>query len=336
MFNNNKKTLFSGIQPSGIITLGNYIGALKNFVDLQNDYNCIFSVVDLHAITIRQNPKDLFENSLKLTAMYLACGIDVNKCILFIQSHVPAHSELAWILNTFCYIGELSRMTQFKEKSKKNDGNINVGLMAYPVLQAADILLYKSDVVPIGADQKQHLELSRNLAVRFNGIYGDTFVVPEPIIPKSGAKIMSLTEPEKKMSKSDENEFSYISLIDDADTIIKKFRRSVTDSDNKIIFSKDKPGVSNLLTIYSACKKITVKNAEKEFENSNYGMLKSAVAQSVIEKLAPIQSEYKKLLNDERYLQKILSDSKEKANLLAKKTLDEVSKKIGFVRFEKP
>ena len=333
MFDNNKKTLFSGIQPSGIITLGNYIGALKNFVDLQNDYNCIFSVVDLHAITTRQNPEELFENSLKLTAMYIACGLDIDKCILFIQSHVPAHSELAWILNTFCYIGEASRMTQFKEKSKKNTDNINLGLMAYPVLQAADILLYKSDVVPIGADQKQHLELARNIAIRFNGIYGETFKVPDPIIPKSGAKIMSLSEPDKKMSKSDENEFSYISLTDDADTIIKKFKRSVTDSDNKIIFSNDKPGISNLLTIYSVCKNIKIKDAEKEFANANYGTLKSVVAESVIEKLAPIQSRYKKLLDDKQYLQKNILDSKEKANLLAIKTLDEVSRKIGFLRF---
>jgi len=224
-------------------------------------------------------------------------------------------------------------MTQFKEKSKKNADNINLGLMAYPVLMAADILLYKADVVPVGADQKQHLEMARNLAIRFNGIYGQTFAVPEPIIPKQGAKIMSLTEPDKKMSKSDENELSYISLTDDKDTILKKFKRAVTDSGNKIAFSKDKPGISNLLTIYSSCKDITVKEAEKEFENANYGTLKSAAAQSVIEKLTPIQNEYKKLLNDKEYLKKILLNSKDRANLIALKTLDEVSKKIGFVRF---
>ena len=329
-FDPNKKILFSGIQPSGIITIGNYIGALSNFVKLQDDYNCIYSVVDLHAITIRQEPAVLRKNSLELLALYIACGINPDKSILFIQSHVPAHSELAWILNTMTYIGEVSRMTQYKDKSRKNVDNINMGLMDYPVLQAADILLYNTCVVPIGADQKQHLELSRDLAIRFNGRYSDTFTVPTPIINKSGAKIMSLADPSKKMSKSDENVNAFVALTDDRDTILRKFKRAITDSESIIKFSKDKPGISNLLTIYSAFANVTVKKAEAEFENANYADFKTAVGEIVADKLLPIQKKHRELLNDKNYLNEVIKNSAKDANYLANKTLSKVKRKIGF------
>lgn len=331
---NDKKVLFSGIQPSGVITLGNYIGALSNFVKLQDQYNCIFSVVDLHAITIKQDPAILRKNSLELAALYIACGIDPKKCILFIQSHVSAHSELCWILNTLTYIGEVSRMTQYKDKSKKNVDNINMGLMDYPILQAADILLYNTSVVPIGADQKQHVELARDLALRFNGRYSDTFTVPEPVISKQGAKIMSLSDPAKKMSKSDENVNAFVAITDDKDTILRKFKRAVTDSDNTIKASKDKAGITNLLTIYSEIKNISILKAEKEFENSNYGDFKAAVGECVAEKLAPIQTEFKKLISDKAYLNGIITDAAQNANYLANKTLSKVQRKIGFYRLE--
>lgn len=326
----NKKILFSGVQPSGIITIGNFIGALNNFVKLQDSYNCIFSVVDLHAITVMQDPAVLRKNTLELLALYIACGIDPDKCILFIQSHVSAHAELTWILNTITYTGEISRMTQFKEKSKKNTGNINVGLMDYPVLQAADILLYQTSVVPIGADQKQHLELSRDLALRFNGRYSETFKIPEPIINRYGARVMSLSEPDKKMSKSDSNINSFIAITDDADTIMRKFKRAVTDSGNEIKASKEKGGITNLLTIYSAFTDKTVQEAEKEFANISYGDFKIAVAQSVIDKLMTIQAEYKKLLNNKDYLNQIIIKGANDANYLARKTLLKVYKKIGL------
>ncbi|KAI4453860.1 tryptophan--trna ligase mitochondrial [Holotrichia oblita] len=330
MFDNSKKNLFSGIQPSGIITLGNYIGALSNFVKMQDDYNCIYSIVDLHAITVRQDPLVLKKNSFELAALYIACGLNPEKCILFIQSHVSAHAELNWVLNTITYVGEVSRMTQYKDKSRKNADNINMGLMDYPVLQTADILLYNSSVVPIGADQKQHVELSRDLAIRFNGHYGDTFVVPEPVINKYGAKIMSLADPLKKMSKSDENINAFVAVTDDKDTIIRKFKRAVTDSDNVIKASKDKPGITNLLTIYSVFADKAIAAAEKEFINSNYGDFKLAVAESVIAKLTPIQEEYKRLLADKAYLNQVLINGAKQANDIARRTLSKVYKKIGF------
>ena len=261
-----KKTLFSAVQPSGTPTIGNYVGAISNFVKLQDEYNCIYSIADLHCLTVKQDPQSLKKATYELMALYLACGIDPEKCIMFVQSHVPCHAELAWVLNTITYPGELGRMTQFKDKSRTHQDNVNMGLMDYPVLMAADILLYNTAVVPVGADQKQHIELARDLAIRFNSRYSDTFVVPEPVFPKYGAKIMSLADATKKMSKSDENINAYISMYDDSDTIIRKFKRAVTDSDNKIVYDpENKPGISNLLTIYSVFAGISIEDACREF-----------------------------------------------------------------------
>ena len=293
-----KKILFSAIQPSGILTIGNYLGALRNFKKLQSDYNSVFSIADLHTLTVKQDPAILRKNTYELTALYLACGIDETQSILFAQSHVSAHAELAWILNTICYPGELSRMTQFKDKSLKHEDNINMGLMDYPVLMAADILLYQTELVPIGADQKQHLELARDLAIRFNNRFGETFKVPEGYIGKSCARVMSLAEPERKMSKSDANLYAFISMDDDPDTIIRKFKRAVTDSDNKIICSQDKPGISNLLSIYTAFTNMSIEDAEKQFEGKGYGDFKLAVGQAVADVIEPIRQEKNKLLAD--------------------------------------
>ena len=325
-----KKVLFSGIQPTGIITIGNYIGAIQNWVKLQNDYNCIFCVVDMHSITVTQNPAQLRKNTFELLALYIACGINPENCTLFIQSHVPAHAELTWVLNTMTYIGEISRMTQFKDKSKKHKDNINMGLMDYPVLMASDILLYQTDIVPVGADQKQHLELARDIAIRFNGRYSDTFKVPEGFISKHGARIMSLQNPLSKMSKSDENENGYISLTDNPETILRKFKRAVTDSDNIVTAGKDKPGITNLLTIYGAFTGKTIAASQKEFEGKGYGDFKSAVAEAVIEGLKPIQQKQKQLLNDKAYLDGVIKQGSEKANYMARKTLSKVYRKIGF------
>ncbi len=331
----NKKILFSGIQPSGILTLGNYIGALSNFVKLQDDYNCIFSVVDLHAVTVYQEPAKLRANTLELLALYLACGIDPEKSIIFVQSHVPAHAELCWVLNTISYPGELGRMTQFKDKSRKHADNVNMGLMDYPVLMAADILLYQTHLVPVGADQKQHLELSRDLAARFNNKYSETFVIPEPYINKYGAKIMSLQEPDKKMSKSDDNLNAFISLNDDRDTVIRKFKRAVTDSGSEVKFSADKPGISNLITIYSAVTGKTVNEVEKQFENAGYGDFKIAVGEAVADKICPIQAEKNRLLKDKEYLNKVMSDGADKACRLAYRTMNKVYRKLGFIPRER-
>lgn len=326
-----KKILFSAIQPSGILTIGNYLGAIKNFKKLQDDYNSIFSLADLHTLTVRQEPAVLRKNTYELTALYLACGIDVNKSILFAQSHVSAHTELAWILNTICYPGELSRMTQFKDKSRKHEDNINMGLMDYPVLMAADILLYQTELVPIGADQKQHLELSRDLAIRFNNLYGETFKVPEGYIGKSAARVMSLADPMKKMSKSDANLNAFISMDDDKDTIIRKFKRAVTDSDNKIIFSPEKPGISNLLTIYCAFTEKSIEEAQKEFEGKGYGDFKIAVGEVVADVVDPIRLEKNKLLANKEYLDSVLKTGAEMAERLAYRTLSKVYKKVGLV-----
>ena len=326
-----KKILFSAIQPSGILTIGNYLGAIKNFKKLQDDYNSIFSLADLHTLTVRQDPAVLRKNTYELTALYLACGIDLSKSILFAQSHVSAHAELAWVLNTFCYPGELSRMTQFKDKSRKNEDNINMGLMDYPVLMAADILLYQTELVPIGADQKQHLELARDLAIRFNNIYGDVFKVPEGYIGKSAARVMSLAEPTRKMSKSDSNLNAFISMDDDKDTVIRKFKRAVTDSDNKIIVSPEKPGISNLLTIYCAFTDKTFETAEKEFEGKGYGDFKVAVGQAVADVIDPIRLEKNKLLANKDYLDEVLKQGAESAERLAYRTLGKVYKKVGLV-----
>ena len=325
-----KPVIFSGIQPSGVLTLGNYIGALNRFAKLQDDYDCIYCVVDEHAITVRQNPADLRRRCLELTALYIASGIDPEKSILYCQSHVSAHAELGWILNCFTYMGELNRMTQFKDKSAKHADNINAGLFTYPVLMAADILLYQTNYVPVGADQKQHLELCRDIAQRFNGVYGDVFTVPEPLISKTGARIMSLQEPEKKMSKSDPEE-TFVSLLDDPDTIRRKIKRAVTDSETEIRFDpENKPGVSNLLNIISALSGDSMDSLVAEMAGQGYGELKNRTADCVIAALSPLQTEYKRLIADKDYLMKVQSESAQKAAYLAAKTLRKVQKKIGF------
>ncbi len=326
-----KKRLFSGIQPTGNITLGNYIGALRNFPTFQDEFECIYCVVDLHSITVRQNPAKLRQNAYELLALYLACGLDPEKTVLFLQSHVHEHAELAWVLNTITYIGELNRMTQFKDKSAKHQDNLNIGLMDYPVLMAADILLYQTALVPVGADQKQHLELTRDIGQRFNSLYSDTFVIPEGFIPKAGARIMSLQNPEAKMSKSDENENGYISLTDDDETIRRKFKRAVTDSETKVYASEEKKGITNLLTIYATLKNITIAEAESIFAESSYAEFKDAVAEVVIEVIRPIREKKDELLKDKKYLDKVLADGAMKASYMARKTLAKVYKKVGFL-----
>ena len=326
-----KKILFSAIQPSGILTIGNYLGALRNFKKLQDDYNGVFALADLHTLTVKQEPGVLRKNTYELAALYLACGINPEQSILFAQSHVSAHAELAWVLNTICYPGELSRMTQFKDKSKKHEDNINMGLMDYPVLMAADILLYQTELVPIGADQKQHLELARDLAIRFNNRYSETFKVPEGYIGKSCARVMSLAEPQRKMSKSDANLNAFISMDDDPETIIRKFKRAVTDSDNQIVYSPDKPGISNLLSIYSAFTNKTIEDAEKEFSGVGYAQFKVAVGEAVASVIEPIRQEKNRLLNDKAYLDEVLKNGAERAEKLAYRTLSKVYKKVGLV-----
>lgn len=333
MENKKKKTIFSGIQPSGNLTLGNYLGALKNFSTLQDDYNCYYCVVDMHTLTVRQDPDALRERSYALLALYLACGLDPDKNVLFMQSHVPQHAELSWILGCYTYMGELNRMTQFKDKSQRHADNINGGLYTYPVLMASDILLYQSDVVPIGHDQKQHLELARNVAERFNNIYGETFVVPEPFIGKQGARVMSLQDPEKKMSKSDDNANNFILITEDKDVILKKFKKAVTDSGCEIKYDpENKPGISNLINIYGAVKGITTEEVEKEFDGSRYGDFKIAVGTAVAEELAPIKERYDEFLKDKDYLNKILIKNADIAREAASKTLKDVYKKVGFVQ----
>lgn len=326
-----KKVLFSGIQPSGHITIGNYVGAIKNWLTLQEEFDSIFCVVDMHAITVAQNPADLRRQTMELLALYLACGLDPEKSTIFIQSHVPCHAELAWVLNTLTYVGELNRMTQFKDKCARHAENINMGLMDYPVLMASDILLYQADTVPVGVDQKQHLELTRDIAQRFNARFGDTFVVPQPFIAKHGSKIMSLQNAQAKMSKSDENENAFVSLTDAPDVIRRKFKRAVTDSDTAIRYGDDKPEISNLLTIYSAFAGVTIEQAEKEFEGCGYGVFKPRIADAVISVLEPIQKEQKKLLADKAYLNTVLAEGAQKAYLRARRTLSKVYKRIGFV-----
>ena len=327
-----KSSLFSAVQPSGAVTIGNYIGAIRNFVKLQDEYNCIYAVADLHAITVRQEPAVLRRNTLELMALFLACGIDPKKCVLFVQSHVPAHCELAWVLNTISYPGELSRMTQFKDKSAKHAENVNMGLMDYPVLMAADILLYQAALVPVGADQKQHLELTRDLAISFNNRYGQTFTVPDGYILKdSGARIMSLADPSKKMSKSDDNPNAFVTMGDDRDSILRKFKRAVTDSDSEIRYDpENKPGVSNLLTIYHAFTGKSLADSEREFAGKGYGEFKEAVGEAVADALAPIQAEKARLLADKAYVNSIISEGDNAAFRMARKTLSKVYRKIGF------
>ncbi|MDO5022993.1 MAG: tryptophan--tRNA ligase [Eubacteriales bacterium] len=329
-----KKILYSGIQPSGAITLGNYIGAISNFVKLESQYNCLFAMADLHALTVRQVPADLRARTIQLTALYIACGLNPENNIIYCQSHVPQHAELSWILSCFSYMGELGRMTQFKAKSEKNSENINAGLFTYPVLMAADILLYQSDLVPVGADQKQHLELTRDIAQRFNGIYGDVFTIPDGYIPKVTAKIMSLMDPLKKMSKSDDPD-SYISLLDSFDDIRRKLKRAVTDSDADIRFDpENKPGVSNLLSIYSALKNVSIEEAEKDFSGKGYGELKKDIAEVVVEHIRPIQEKYNMLMQDKAYLNDLLKTNAEKAQSIAQKTLRKVYKKVGLYQIK--
>ena len=329
---NGKKTIFSGIQPTGCITLGNYIGALKNWVALQSDYNCIFSVVDLHSITVRQDPAELRRRCMDFLCQYLAAGIDGEENVVFFQSHASTHAELSWILNCFTYMGELSRMTQFKDKSAKNAENINGGLFAYPSLMAADILLYRPDFVPVGEDQKQHVELTRDVASRFNGIYGDVFKIPEPYIPKVGARVMGLQNPTSKMSKSDKDPNGCVYLKDDNDTIMRKFKRAVTDSETCVRFDRqEKPGISNLMEIYSACTGKTYDEIEKEFRGKGYGDFKPAVGEAVISVTGPIRDEAQRILKDKAYLESVYQAGAEKASYIAEKTLRKVYKKIGFV-----
>ncbi len=326
-----KKVIFSGIQPSGDLTLGNYLGAIKNWVKLQDEYNCYFCVVDLHAITVPQKAADLRRRTLELLSIYLACGIDPEKNTLFIQSHVPAHSECAWLLTCNSYMGELSRMTQFKDKSKKAANSVGAGLFTYPVLMAADILLYQTDLVPVGKDQMQHLELARDIAIRFNNNYSPTFKIPEGYIAKTGAKIMSLQEPTKKMSKSDDNLNSFILIMDPPDVIRRKISRAVTDSIGIINYSDDQPGVKNLLNILSAITNKTPETLVKEYEGKGYADLKTDVAEAIVNELAPIQDKVKELLKDKKTLETIYKDGASKASYIANKTLRKVQKKIGFI-----
>ncbi len=326
-----KKIIFSGIQPSGDISLGNYIGALRNWVKMQHDYNCLYCVVDMHAITVRQDPKKLREQSLGVLALLIACGLDPNENIMYIQSQVPQHAELSWILNCYTMFGELSRMTQFKDKSARHADNVNAGLFDYPVLMAADILLYQADLVPIGDDQKQHLELTRNVATRFNGVHGNTFTIPEPYIPKIGGRIMSLAEPEKKMSKSDENANAKILLLDKPEDIMRKFKRAVTDSEAVVEYREGKHGVNNLMTIYSIATGKSFEEIENEFAGRGYGDFKVAVGESVVELLRPIREKTEELLKNKDYLMEICKNNAARASSIAERTMTKVRKKVGFI-----
>ena len=326
-----RKVVFSGIQPSGNITLGNYIGALRNFTRFE-DADCLYCVVDLHTLTVRQNPADLRKRTASLAGLYIACGLDPEENIIYCQSHVPAHAELAWILNCFTYMGELNRMTQFKDKSAKHADNINAGLFTYPVLMASDILLYQTDLVPVGVDQKQHVEICRDIAQRFNSIYGDVFTIPEPFIGKSGAKIMSLQEPTRKMSKSDTDD-TFIAVLDKPDDIRRKLKRAVTDSDGEIRFdAENKPGVSNLLTILSVLENKSMDETVASLQGLGYGALKDAVTEAVLKELTPIQARYNEIISDKDYLGNILKQNAEKAQYLANKTLRKVYKKVGLLQ----
>ena len=325
-----KKRIFSGIQPTGNLTLGNYIGALRNFGLLQDEYDCLYSIVDLHALTVRQNPTELRKACLRTMAIFLASGLDPEKNIIYFQSQVPAHAELGWILSCFTYMGEMSRMTQFKDKSAKHADNINCGLFTYPVLMASDILLYQTDLVPIGADQKQHLEICRDIAERFNAVYGDVFTIPEGYFPKVGARVMSLQEPTRKMSKSDPEE-TYIAILDKPDVIRKKIRRAVTDCDSAIRFDpEEKPGVANLMSIMSALTGKGMDAIAAEYDGQGYGKFKDAVADCVIAVLEPIQKEYERVSADKAYLQQVMDSGRDRASAIAHRTMLKVRKKLGI------
>ena len=326
-----KKRMLSGIQPSGDLHLGNYLGAIKNWADRVNDYECYYFMADLHTITVRQDPAELRKRSINQLAQYIACGLDPQQNVLFLQSHVPAHSQLAWVLNCYTMFGELSRMTQFKDKSAKHADNINAGLFTYPSLMAADILLYQADYVPVGADQTQHLEFTRNVAQRFNNLYGNTFKIPEAYLPPEGAKIMSLQEPTKKMSKSDTNPKAFISILDDHDTIIRKFRSAVTDSEAKVMFKEGKDGINNLMTIYSVVTGKTYEQIEDEFNGKGYGDFKLAVGEAVSEELRPVRENFARLMNDKAYLEETYKAGAETAQRISNRTLTKVKKKVGLL-----
>ncbi len=330
-----KKTVFSGIQPTGTPTLGNYLGALKNWKTMSDEYDCLFSVVDLHSITMsafRENPAKLRANTLEMYALLLAIGLDPEKNILFVQSHAPTHSEMQWLLSCFTQYGEAQRMTQFKDKSRKAKNDVTVGLLTYPVLMAADILLYNADFVPVGADQKQHLEITRDIAMRFNSIYGDFFTIPEPFIGKTGAKVMSLTDPTAKMSKSDDNERSYISILDEPGVIVKKIKSAVTDSEAVVAHRKGKDGINNLMGIYAVCTGKSLPAIEDEFAGKGYGDFKAAVAEAVVEELKPIQERYKQFVKEKAFITECMAQNAEKAMHRSQRTLDKAMKKIGFLQ----
>lgn len=326
-----KKRIFSGIQPTNTPHLGNYLGALRNWHKLQDEYDCAYSIVDLHSLTVRRESAQLRRQITESYALLLAMGIDPEKSIVFVQGHNPAHAQLSWILSCYTQFGELGRMTQFKDKSQKHPENVNAGLFTYPVLMAADILLYQADLVPVGIDQKQHVELTRNIAERFNNLYGETFVVPEPYITKSVEKIMSLTDPAKKMSKSDENPNAIVTVLDDRDTIMRKFRRAVTDSGCEVKRGEGKEGVENLMSIYGAVTEKTFEEIEKEFEGKGYGDFKAAVGEAVADSLLPMQEEYKRITAEKGYLEKCMREGAEKAFAASRKTLQKVSKKVGLI-----
>ena len=329
-----KKVMLSGIQPSGDLTLGSYLGAIKNWSSRAEEFDCYYFMADLHSITVRQNPADLRRRTLEQLAQYIACGLDPEQNTLFVQSHVPAHTQLGWVLDCYTMFGELSRMTQFKDKSSKNADNINAGLFTYPALMAADILLYQPDFVPVGDDQKQHVELCRDVATRFNNIYGDVFKIPEPYIPKVGARVMSLSTPTSKMSKSDKDPNGCVYLREQPDVIARKFKKAVTDSDTErcVRYAPDeKPGVSNLMSIYSACTGKSMEEIELEFEGKGYGAFKPAVGDAVIETLRPVREESDRLLKDKAYLEQVYRSGAEKASYIANKTLRKVYKKVGFL-----
>ena len=327
-----QKISYSGVQPSGNLTIGNYLGAIRNFSTYSEKYKCFYCVVDEHAITVRQVPAELRKRTYETLALYMACGLDPDKNTLYVQSHVHEHAELAWILNCFTMFGELSRMTQFKDKSSRHSDNVNAGLFTYPTLMAADILLYQTDVVPVGIDQKQHVELCRDIATRFNQLYPDTFTIPEPIISKSGKKIMSLAEPTKKMSKSDENPNAVVYILDDKDTIIRKFKRAVTDSDTCVRFADGKDGINNLMTIYSCFTGKDIDEIEREFDGKGYGEFKLAVGETCADALAPVQARFKELAADKALLEAQMRRGAEEASYYARRTLGKVQKKLGFVK----
>lgn len=332
MENAQPKRVFSGVQPSGVLTIGNYLGAIKNWKKFEADeYDSIYCVVDMHAITVRQVPSDLRRRTYEILALYIACGLDPQKNTMFVQSHVPAHAELSWILNCYTMFGELSRMTQFKDKSRKNESNVNAGLFDYPVLMASDILLYQTGIVPVGIDQKQHIELARDVATRFNQIYGDVFTIPEGYMAKNGTKIMSLQDPKKKMSKSDENENASVGILDARDVIMRKFKRAVTDSDTVVRYAEGKDGINNLMTIYSCFTGKSIEEIEREFDGKGYGDFKLAVGEAVADGLEPVRNKFNELMADKAYLESIMKEGAERASYMASKTLSKVYKKVGFV-----